>query len=211
MLYSKHVYIIQSNWTGTVLDSKERERKILEVVIANPGSNQAKICRILDKIIDRKTVMKYLRVMASQGKIDESREGIQQFIYSIPKFNKHDNNAYISSLLDDLLKRSEKGIPMLKTRLKEQHSEKYLKLLPMERLEIHETFLQTINSILNTSKFLTVIPIAGYATIENKKKSRELQKKYHEILQELFSIARKIHPSLAESLYSEVQILARTD
>lgn len=208
MLYSKHVYIIQSNWTGTVLNAQEREKIILKAVEENPDSNQRIICEAVKDDMDRKTTMKYLETMVNQRKITVTRQGKQQLLYSIPKFDKRDNNVQISDLLDNLLQSSEKGIPMLKTRLKEQRSEKYLKLSPMERLAIRETFLFPINSILNTAKMLSVILVAGYATIENKKKARKLQKIHSETLRELFSIARKIHQSLAETLYSDVQVLA---
>jgi len=150
---------------------------ITQVLMENGPTSSNKLHRFVEKKFSctEKTCRKHVNIMVEQGKI--RRKEIGQYVeYSLSGKEK-EFVSKSTNFLDELIQDSNEYFPNVLKILKTFEKKKKSNLKTKIRLGIFYNGLDSSNIILNYSKLLSLIIIAGFSTSETKQKAKELQKK----------------------------------
>ena len=151
-----------------------------------------------------KTCRQHASVLAEFGEIKRKRIGPQKVEYSL-NYDKNTLNSKLKNFLDELIEDAEESYyKVIKIVSELTKTKEYSELKKEEQFDFFMGGSDSIRVILRWYQLLLLLTIGGFGTSDIKQKARKLQKKYNHHLQELFQIYRKIDPSLARMIFSDV-------
>ena len=187
------------------MNIKPVDNAIFDALLQSGPTTSNELHRIVQKICPctEKTCRAHATILADQGRIKRKNVG-QSVEYSL-NYNKESLDSKLSEFLDELIDDTKNPYDkIVKFFKKYQNSKKYSKIKLEKQNEIFFHGLDSVNIILRWYQLLLLMTIGGFATSDTKQKAKKLQKKYNQQLQELFQIYRKIDPSLARMIFSNV-------
>ena len=188
------------------MNSEEKVQRVIHDALFQYGPQTFnKLYFIVDKIekCSNKTFARHLAILVENSKVKKREDG-QKREYSLNEIDNSTLNVNLSKFLDHLLKDTKKHHPNIMKYLKKKQTKKFKDLPIWDQLAIHYAISDSIILILNWSKMLSLMITAGFSTIENRQKAKELQKLHTQALQELFAMARKIHQPIGQELFIDV-------
>jgi len=187
------------------LNTKPVDNAIFDALLQNGPTTSNELHRFVQEICPctEKTCRAHATILADQGRIKRKNVG-QSVEYSL-SYDKESLDSKLSEFLDELIDDAQNPyVEVAKFFKKYQSSKKFSKIKLKKQNEIFFHGLDSVSVILRWYQLLLLMIIGGFAASDTKQKAKKLQKKYNQQLQELFRMYRKIDPSLARMIFSNV-------